>query len=528
MASDTTLVLGSGPNELVLACMLAKAGQNVVVLPGDAPVGGPAALHAIPSDKGTFRAPIAPQTAGWVSPRIVKDLGLEGHGFEAAWAPASSVTLRTGGAPLVLYSDVARSRSAIEALSKADAAKWEAFSTRMGRLAGFLEVLYEGAPPRLMSAEPGDLFSLMGVGLRLRRLGKTDMIELLRTLPMSVQDLLDEWFETDFFKAAVGAGGLPSLAQGPRSAGTCFVLLHHLVGRPLGGFRARTVVKSEAGHLVHVLERAAKKLGVTFEPGSVDRVRIERGVATGVILASGKELAARRVVSGADPRTTFLRLVGAPELDPEVVHAAAHVKLRGVRAVVNLALSEKPAFTGLDDEALSGVISVAPNLDYLERAYDATKYGQISEGLFVEATIPSLSDPSLAPPGAHVMSIGVQYCPYALREGAWDRPAEGTLADRVIALLGEHAPNLARSVVGRAVFTPADLEARFGLAEGHLHGGEHTLDQLLFMRPIPGSAHYRTPIEGLFLCGDGTHPGGNLPGLAGANAAREILRGGEA
>ncbi|MBX3185477.1 MAG: NAD(P)/FAD-dependent oxidoreductase [Labilithrix sp.] len=515
------VILGSSPNEIALACYLAKAGKKVTVIEPRHELGGTAALAEIVPG---FRLEVAPPSLGWVSPKIVRDLGLEAHGFESAWTDATVLTPRLDGPPLVLWRDLERSRAEIAKHSKADAEKWEPFATRMERLAGFLETLYTEAPPRLMSEQPGDLFSLMAVGLRLRRLGKIDMVELLRTLPMSVSDLLDDWFESDVLKAAIGAGGVTSLLQGPRSAGTCFVMLHHLVGRPLGAFRARTCVKGEKGHLIHALRAAAKQLGVETKTGARATIMTKGGCATGVALASGEEIAARVVVSGADPRTTFRKLVDPTELEPETQRAVGNVKLRGVRAVVNLALSELPRFSGVSgEEALGGVISTSPSLDYLERAYDDAKHGGISRALHLEATIPSLTDPSLAPAGKHVMSVAVQWAPYHLREGKWDGPTKEALADRVIATLAEHAPGFEKAVMGRAIYTPADLEEDFGLAEGHLHGGELTLDQILFMRPLPGYAHYRAPLEGLFMCGDATHPGGGLPGLAGANAAREIL-----
>jgi phytoene dehydrogenase-like protein len=242
------------------------------------------------------------------------------------------------------------------------------------------------------------------------------------------------------------------------------------------------------------------------------------------VLEGGEEVRAREVVSGADPRTTFLRLVDPVELPPEVVRAFQNVKLRGSRAIVSLALGERPSFPGVPAEALDGLISLPRGLDDVERAYDDAKHGGVSRRPVLEATIPSLGDPTLAPPGKHVMRVDVQYVPYRLRQGTWDEDTKRGLVEQVLARLGEVAPKLPASVVAAAVHGPRDLEARFGLCEGHLDQGELTLDQILFMRPIPGFAHYRTPIEGLWLCGAACHPGGGLPGLAGANAARELAR----
>lgn len=504
-----TVVLGSGANELVCAILLAKQGHDVTVLEAGAHLGGTAALREI---RPGFRAPVTPEH--WVAPSVARAVGLD---MGNAWGEA---TVSVPGA-LTLSSDLARSRAAIAKRSAADAGKLEAFATRMARLAGFLESLYLEEPPRLLSEQAGDLFSLMAVGLRLRRLGKVDMIELLRTLPMSVSDLLDDWFEDDALKAAIGTAGVTNLLQGPRSAGTCFVMLHHLVGRPVGAFGARRVVRGERDHLAAALVGLAKSAGVKLRAGVSARVLVEDGRAVGVTV-DGVEERADAVVSGADPRTTFARWVDHTELEPEMVRTVGNVKLRGVRAVVNLAVGALPRFTGVDEAALAGVVVNAPNLDFIERAYDDAKHGGISKHPLLEITIPSIHDSSLAPRGKHVVSVAAQWVPHRLKHGTWDREAFG---DRVVAMLDELAPGFGSSVEGRAVWGPAELEAEYGLGEGHLYGGELTLDQILFMRPLPGHAHYRAPLEGLFMCGDACHPGGALPGIAGANAAREITRG---
>jgi phytoene dehydrogenase-like protein len=506
------IVIGSGINELTLAAYLAQARAKVLVLEEAATIGGPAATIEIAPG---FRAEPCAESAGWIAPRIVKELGLAEHGLDVETSdPTVVVPSEDGGEPFVLYREMERSIESIKKRSPADAGKFEAFSARMARLAGFLESLYTTDAPRLMSEGAGDMLTLMGHGLRLRRLGKVDMVELLRTLPMSLSDLLDDWFETDALKSAIAAGGLANLFQGPRSQGTCFSMLHHVIGRPQGAFRARTVCKGERGHLGAVLAGAAKQLGVEMRAGAPCEVRVKDGRASGVVVKGGEAIDARVVVSGADPRRTFLRLLDPSELEPEFVRAVRNVKLRGIRAFVHLALGELPALPGAPD--LGGVLSIAPTLDHLEHAYDDAKHGRVSANPFLEATVPSLKDPSLAPAGKHVLSVAVQYVPFA-------SPAEG-LGDRVVETLARHVPNLRGAIEGRLVLLPRDFESRFGLTEGHLYQGELTLDQILFMRPIPGFAHYATPLEGLFLCGAATHPGGALPGLSGANAAREVLK----
>lgn len=461
------LVLGSSANALVAACYLAKGGQRVTVVRDRVPV----------------------EDSGWIAPKIARDLGLN---VDLGWCDPAIVAPQREGPPLVLWNDPAKTQAEIAKHSESDARKWEAFSTQMARLAGFLETLYTDEPPRIMSEQVSDLFRLMTAGLRLRRLGKIDMLELLRTLPMSVQDLLDDWFESEILKAAVGAGGVTNILQGPRSAGTCFVLLHHLVGRPT--FRARSRVRGLDAALLGV----AKNLGVEVKEDRVVAIDVKGGKASGVRLASGVAIRASQVVSAADPKTLFLKHVDPTELPPEFVHAVQNVKLRGARALVELDLVEKPGWV---PEGV-GSISIAPTLDYVERAYDDAKHGGVSRELVLEASI-----------AENRLSVAVQYVPYRVAS------SEG-LGERVVATLADYGLKGANP----KVHTPRDLESAFGLCEGHLYGGELTLDQILFMRPLAGFAHYATPIEGLFMCGDACHPGGGLPGLAGANAARSLLK----
>jgi phytoene dehydrogenase-like protein len=366
--------------------------------------------------------------------------------------------------------------------------------------------------------------TLLGLGRRVRGMGKPDMIELLRVLPMSVAELLDDWFETDVLKGVLGAGGITGIAQGPRSAGTAFVMLHHQVGNPAGVVRGGGIRPGGAGGLSVRLAAAAQALGVGIRTGAgVARIVVKEGRATGVVLENGEEMSAAQVVSTADPRRTMLGMVDPTELAPEYTRAVQNIRHRGVCAKVNLALGELPRFTGADESQLRGVISISPSLDYLERAHDDAKYGAVSRAPYLEAVIPSLAEPALAPPGRHVMSVWMQYAPYRLKEGRWDAASREALGDRVVECLAAYAPNLRSSVIDREVMTPLDFEDAYGVPEGNLYHGEMGLDQILFMRPVPGWGHHRTPIAGLFLGGSGTHPGGGIAGGSGRLAARELL-----
>jgi phytoene dehydrogenase-like protein len=518
------IVIGAGLNGLTAAAYLAKAGKRVLVLDRRSEPGGSAeTLEIAPG----FRADACAPDAGYLSPALAYELGLEGHGLAQLRPEASVTTPLPDGGALTLWRDPARTLASLHALSPADAGRWEAFASRMMRLAEVLRALYEAPAPRPVGGDAGDLLALLKLGRRLRGLGKTEMVEFLRVLPMSAAELLDDWFESDALKGTLGASAVTGIFQGPRSGGTAFVLLHQHVGGEAGAFRARTLVRGGSGRLAAALAAAARGFGAQIRVGAdVERVLVRDGRAAGVVLRGGEEIQARAVVSSADPRRTLLDLAGPALLDPELVHAVRAIKFRGVRALVHLALGELPRFRGVngDGSALRGALSISPSLDYLERAFDDAKHGDVSRRPMLEVTIPTLSDDTRCPPGCHVMSVSVQFAPYHLRSGEWDAARRESLGDAVVATLAEYAPGLPGAILHRRVLTPKDIEDTYGLTEGSLDQGELTLDQILFMRPLPGWSRYRTPIEGLHLCGAGTHPGGRIAGGAGRLAAREIVK----
>lgn len=510
------IVIGGGVNGLVAAAYLAKAGVPVLVVEARDSPGGLAG-----SDE------LAGCDAGWLLPDIAQHLGLGAAGLELVVPEASVFSLLEDGGSLTLWTDPARTAQEIARFSPEDASRWPAFADYLARFARVLEAAYAVTPPRVPNARTRDLTTLLGLARRLRRLGKRDMVEFLRVAPMSVAEWLDDWFAGDALKGAVGAGGITRILQGPRSAGTAFMLLHHQVGRPAGAVRAAHLVKGGPGALARALVQVAQGFGAEIRTSApVREIVVRDGRTIGVALETGEHLAARRVVSSADPRRTLCGLVPPACLDPEFVRAVNNVRFHGAVAMVRLVLGELPRFTARatdGDGVLRGAITIAPSLDYLERAYDDAKYGGVSSHPFLEARIPTLLDPGLAPPGRHLMTVQVQYAPYHLRDGLWDVATREQLADTVVTALARHAPNLRSAVLDRQVFAPPDLEERFGVTEGHPYHGEMALDQIFFMRPVAGWARYRTPIKGLFLCGAGAHPGGGLPGAPGRNAAREML-----
>lgn len=476
--SFDAIVIGAGVNGLVAAHLMAKAGQRVLVL-----------------ERRT--EPDRTPHQGWVPDVVATALGLGQRGLVISRPdPWISLALPDGGR-LELWQDVAKSAESIRRLSPKDAARWPEFCARLQRIAQVLEALYTQPAPDVETTSPGELLRLGLVGVKVRRMGRQAMIDLLRVLPMSVSDLLGEWFESEPLKAALGAGGLLHLKQGPRSGGTAFNLLHHHAGSAPGVFRQAV---SNIGEVLEAMPGVELRRDAT-----VARITVKAGAATGVVLAGGDEIAAGVIVSGADPRATLLGLLEPGWLDPELALAVRNIKCRGVAARVNLTVNAAPGFERL---------TVAPSLEYLERAYDDAKYGRVSAHPWIEATAQ----------GGRV-DAHVQYVPWALAGGPWDDAGRRAFGDLVVDQLAAHAPALRQAVTAREVLTPRDLEDRSGLTEGHAYHGELTLDQILFMRPVAGWSRYWTPVRGLYLCGAGTHPGGGIAGASGWLAAREIGKG---
>jgi len=518
------IVIGAGLNGLTTAAYLARAGRRVLVLERRSVIGG---SNVTEDFAPGFRCDTCLHDVGHIPPRIVRDLDLEPHGLQIV-SSGSPLLAPTGtGDWLRLGGSTADSALSIRRFSQHDADRWPAFIERIAKLAGFLEASYAAPVPGIGASSFADLFTAARLGLKLRGLGKQDMVALLRYIPMSVAELLDDWFESDVLKGAIGARGITHICQGPRSAGTAFVLLHHQVGRLPGAFNATGYPLKGAEMLASALAASARAAGAEIRTGAeVAHVTTRDGHATGVVLASGEESSAKLVVSSADPRTTFLSLCDPAQLAPEFVRAVRNIRYRGIWAKVNLALDAFPDFPGAvggEGESPSA-ISISPSLTYLERAYDDAKYGRVSEHPYLHVRIPTVTNPDLAPKGKHVMTVHVQYAPYRLRDGAWDDRARTALGDRVVATLAQHAPSLPGTILHRQVLTPLDLQTTFGLPEGSAYHGEMTLDQVLFMRPVPECSDHRTPVHGLWLCGAGAHPGGGIAGGAGANAARTILR----
>ena len=512
------ILIGGGHNGLAAAAFLARGGAKTLVLEARNSVGGASITDEIHPGFRISTLAHAAQPAA----RLMAELRLADHGLELIEPDPYLFAPLLDGRSLWLSRNTDDTANSIATFSKEDARRYPDFRETLERLRPFVGGLMASPPPEIEQPSNADLWSLLMMGRRFRGLGKKDAYRLLRWSPMSAADFVSEWFESEPLRAAIAAGGIFGTSLGPRSAGSAAVLLM----RTCAGDGPQRLVRGGLGSVTAALASAARAAGVEIRTGvEVRRIEVKDGRTTGVTLASGEELNAKAVVSNADPRRTLLGMVDPVHLAPGFVLRMRNYRAAGNVAKINLALSRLPHFTSAvgNAGALNGFIHIGPELDYLERAFDSSKYGVWSPHPYLEVTIPSLTDPALAPPGGHVMSITAQYAPYRLRHASWDVES-APFADAVIATLAAYAPDLPSLILRRQVITPADLEANYGLTGGHIFHGELALDQLFTMRPLLGWARYRTPIRGLYMCGSGTHPGYGVSGLSGMNAAREILK----
>jgi phytoene dehydrogenase-like protein len=526
-ASRDVLILGAGHNGLVTAFYLAKAGFKPLLLERRPQVGGCAITDEFHPG---FRCSTLSHSAGPIRPDIVRDLQLEKHGLNFITPETCVTTLSPDGRSLSLYQDTQKSAAAIAEFSEKDAAKYPEFATSLVKISKVIAEALATTPPDIDNPSSGDLWSMLKTGRALRSLGKRDMYRVLRWGPMAVADLVAEYFETELLRAVIAARGIFGTFLGPWSAGSALQLLLRAAGDPHPAGSA-FFAAGGMGAVTQAMASAATAAGAEIRTSAeVIEIRVKDGAATGVILSTGEEIAARPVISSADPKRTLLKLTDPTHLSPDFVQKLQHFRGNGTVAKVNLALSGLPVFPALKNSdasarqvsALHGRIHIGPEIDYLERAFDESKYGNFSRAPYLEVTIPSLTDPSLAPQGKHVMSIYMQYAPYKLK-GDWEDQRKA-LGQTVVQTLAQYSPNLTELILTHQIITPQDLEDVYGLTGGQIFHGDLALDQFFTMRPLLDWARYRTPIENLYLCGSGTHPGAGLTGGSGANAAREIVK----
>jgi phytoene dehydrogenase-like protein len=516
------IVIGGGHNGLTAAAYLARAGRRVLVLERRHVLGGAAVTEEVFPG---FRFSVCSYVVSLLRPEIIRELDLPRHGLEILPLDGTFTPLPNGDY-LWRVNDHAKTHREIARHSRLDAEAYDEYARAMVEMGRFVKPILGMLPADPASLDPRGVKQLLFLLNRFRGLSRQDQYNQVQLMTMSAVDFLDQWFETDVLKATMSASGIIGTFLGVRSPGTAYVLLHHYMGEIDGAFRSWGLSRGGTGAISDAIAGAARAAGAEIRAGTeVDRILVRGGRAEGVVLKNGDELRAKVVASSLDPRLTFRRLLDERVLPDEFMHDIRRYKFRGSSAKVNLALDALPDFTSLPGPGphLRGAISISPGVDYMERAYDDAKYGRFSRRPYMDIVIPSLTDTSLAPPGKHVMSCFVQYAPYHLAHGTWDDQREA-FGDTVIDTLAEYAPNMRNIIRHRQVVTPLDLEREWSLSEGNIFQGELTLEQLFFLRPAPGWAQYRTPLDGLYMCGSATHPGGGIMGAPGRNAAMRILQ----
>ncbi|HEX7223016.1 MAG TPA: NAD(P)/FAD-dependent oxidoreductase [Candidatus Limnocylindrales bacterium] len=524
------VIIGGGHNGLVSAAYLARAGLKTLVLEQRHVLGGAAVTEEIFPG---FRFSVFSYVVSLLRPEIIRELQLPRYGLDILPLDGTFTPLREGEGPdggdyLWRVNDHGRTVRELRRWSKNDAEAYEEYGQLMVEMARFIKPILSITPPDLTSLDPRPLMPLAGLARTFQALPERQQAVFVQLMTMSAADFLDQWFETDPLKATMAASGIIGTYQGVRSPGTAYVLLHHYMGEIDGAFRAWGIPKGGTGGVSNAIASAARSLGAEIRTEApVARIMVRDGRATGVVLENGEEIEARDVLSSVDSRRTFLGLIEPGTLDADFEEEVGRFKFRGSSGKVNLAVDRLPDFTSLPGpgEHLRGAISFSPSLDEMEQAYDDAKYGRFSRRPYIDMIIPTLVDPSLAPPGKHVISCFVQYAPYRLAPelGTWDDQREA-FGDAVIDRIAEFAPNIRDIILHRNVQTPLDIERTTGLSEGNIFQGELSLEQLFFNRPVPGYARFRTPIRDLWLCGSATHPGGGIMGANGRIAAMEVLR----
>jgi phytoene dehydrogenase-like protein len=519
---ENIVVIGGGANGLVAAFYLAKAGHPTLLLERRPIIGGSLVTEEIHPG---FHCPTVLHTTPPLPRQVSRAMQLDKQGLEMIKSGIRVLALNPAGEAVRIYEDAQQTASELVRASKHDAQSYLAFQKTFQQLGRAIAPLLSMTPPDMEHPAIDDYLNIAKLGLNFKGLDKKEAYRLLRWAPMAVADLTREWFETDLLRAVFEARGIVGTFAGPWSAGTSAGLLMQAAADawPVAG---ASFCRGGIGAITRALAKSASAAGAQIRTGAaVARIQVSANGACGVVLEGGEEITARAVVSSADPKHTFLKLVDSTDLDPGFLAKIDSYRATGTVAKVNFALSRLPAFTGVKNESvdLSGRIHIGPGTDYLELAFDAAKYGDFSAQPYLDVTVPSVADPSLAPKGAHVMSVQVQYAPYKLKSGDWTSRRD-ELADTVVKTLSEYAADLRDTIVSRQILTPVDLEQTYGLTGGHIFHGEHTLDQLFAFRPLLGWAQYRSPIKHLYICGSGTHPGGAMTGASGANASREILQ----
>jgi phytoene dehydrogenase-like protein len=520
------IVIGGGHNGLTNAAYLAEAGKKVLVLERRYVLGGSAVTEEIYPG---FKFSVCSYVVSLLRPEIIRDLDLPRHGLEILPLDGTFTPMPNGDY-LWRVNDHGKSRREIARHSRVDAEAYDEFGKAMQAMCRFVKPILSMVPPDPATLNPRELMKLLFIGRRFQGMSSEDKYNQVQLMTMSAAGFLDQWFETDVLKATMSASGIIGTFLGVRSPGTAYVLLHHYMGEIDGAFRAWGFARGGTGAISNAIAGAAREAGAEIRTEApIARILVKNGRAYGVALTNGDEIMADVISSSVDPRLTFVKMIEPGNLPDDFLEQVQRYKFRGSSGKVNMALDALPEFKCLPGIGAHqrGAMSISPAVDYMERAYDEAKYGHWSTRPYIDMVIPTLTDTSLAPPGKHILSCFVQYAPYKLAPGLdWETEKE-KFGDTVVNTIAEYAPNIKDIILHRQVVTPLDLEREFGLSEGNIFQGELSLEQLFFLRPVPGWAQFRTPIKNLYMCGSATHPGGGIMAAPGRLAALEILKDGK-
>ncbi len=516
-----SIVVGGGVNSLVTASILGQSGKKVLLLEARNQIGG---LASTTEFSPGYKCNLVNDVVKWIDPRVLKKLDIESHGMELFSPDVVRIALDTDDQHILFHRNTDQTAASISTHSDKDAKVWEEFTKYIDNLTHFLEKLYEITPPNLPNVGLKEALGMRSMLGPVRRHGTRGLVDLMRVVPMMMPELMDEWFENELLRGAVSTAGIHHLSFGPFSAATGYNLLHQHVHSG-GVFHNAQFVNGGTIELANALKSFAESANGEIRTNSkVSAINVENGICSGVTLQDGEEINAKKVVSGLDPNNTFIKLVGPSNLNPNFNTQLNNIRYRGSTVRIHFALNGLLEIKGVTKYQMGTVFSISPSIEYLERASDSVKYGRLPDNPYVEFTIPSVINPKFAPNGKHVLSATVQYAPYHLRGMNWSEELKSQLKNNVVSVLENYIPNFSSMIESSSLLTPVDLESQFGLTEGNLNHGEMTLDQFMFMRPTISSAQYKSPIENLFLCGPGTHPGGGLHGTNGFNAAKIILK----
>jgi phytoene dehydrogenase-like protein len=518
------IVIGAGHNGLVTAAYLARAGLNALVVERRDVIGGACVTEEVWPG---YKVSTLSYLCSLLQPTIIKDLELGRFGFHLYPKDPAFFSAFPDGGHLFFWQDMKKTQEELAKFSKRDAEAYPDFEHQLVRLTEWVEGLLMSTPPNVVRRKLSDMIALGRLGLDAMRFRDPDIVHLVKIMTQSVRDYLDERFESEQIKATLATDGVIGTNGGPSTPGTAYIMLHHVMGGATGIRGLWGFVRGGMGAISNAIAASARSKGAEIRTGApVKKVLVRGGRAYGVVLENGDEIHARVVISNADPKITFLKMLEPADIDADFRRDVEKIRMQGASLKINVAMDGLPDFTAFPGAQLGphhkATIHICPSMEYVDRAWEEAAAGRPSEQPLLELTIPTAYDDSIAPPGKHIMCMFVQYAPYWLKDGDWDSMKE-PFADRCIDLLSAYAPNIKDIIVHRQVVSPLDLEREYSLTGGNIFHGDMTVDQLFSMRPVAGWAKYRTPVEGLYLCGSGTHPGGGVMGAPGYNAAREIL-----